>query len=226
MFLMEIKPGSQLTIVIKHGKDVLEFNTVALRPEKDTLLVSPIMKDGKMINFVEISNIIYQMTFINSQDNRLYKWSRIRIKAVKDEKGQLYHMLVSDLEGQPHNRRQSFRVSIDIDGVARFGPNQKAYEILIKDISSSGIGFICKQNVDISNDLIIHITFEDKPLHISFKIDCQAIRKDYDKEEEEYIYGCKFKNESAAVNNYVQKKQQRIRLAKNPYAKRQGPPKK
>ena len=226
MFLTEVRPGTQLTIVIKHGKDVLEFNTVAIRPEKDTLLVSPITKDGKMINFVENSIIMYQMTFVNKEDNRLYKWSRVSIKAVKDDKGQLYHMILSDLEGQPHNRRQSFRVSIDIDGVARFGPNQKAFEVLIKDISSSGVGFICAQNVDISNDLIIHITFEDKSLHISFKIDCQAVRKEYDEEEEVYVYGCKFKNESAAVNNYVQKKQQRIRIAKNPYLNKTGPQKK
>lgn len=226
MFLMEILPGTQLTIVIKYGRDVLEFNTVAIRPEKNALLVSPITKDGKMINFVEVSNILYQLTFVSSTDNRLYKWTRVAIKAVKDDRGQLYHMIVSEVEGQPHNRRQSFRVSINMEGVARFGVNEKAHQVRIKDISSSGIGFECDQNITISEDMQIRVTFEDKPLRISFKIDCQPVRKDSIPEEDTFFYGCKFKNESAAVNNYVQKKQQRIRLANNPNLKKTTPQKK
>ena len=219
MFLTEILPGTNLTILLHYEKEVLEFTTIAVRSVKGGLLVEPIMQDGKMINFIEKYNILYQLTFVNSEDSRLYKWNRIVIKAIKDEKGQSYHMLVSELEGQPYNRRQSFRVPLALDGVARFGPYKMTHTVTIKNISSGGIGFECEKDVNCPEDTIIHLSFEDSILHTKFKVDCQAVRKINNEEGQYTYYGCKFLNESMAINNYIQRKQQRIRMKNNPLKK-------
>lgn len=222
MFVMDIEPGIPLTIMIHYEKEVLEFNTTAVRSVTGGLLVEPMLAQGKMINFIQKHNILYQLTFVNKADNRLYKWNKIIIKAIKDDKGKLYHMLVSELEGQPYNRRQSYRVAIDIDGIARFGPNRMTHPVTIRNISSGGIGFECKADVECSEDLIIHLSFEDSVLKTNFKIDCYAVRKFILEDTQQIYYGCKFLQESMAINNYVQRKQQRLQIKNSPVYKKEN----
>ncbi len=220
MFVTDIVPGTNLTIVLNYEKEVLEFPTTAVRPVQGGLLVEPITQKGMMINFVQKYNILYQLTFVNKADSRLYKWNRIVIRSVRDENDQLYHMIISELEGQPHNRRQSYRVSLELEGIARFGSNRTTHPITIKNISSGGLGFESKANMDCSTDMTIHLSFEDTVLHVSFKVDCQFVRKVFDEENENIYYGCKFLNESMGINNYIQRKQQRLKIKNNPGYKR------
>ena len=216
MFLTDILPETPLTIYINYDKQILEFSTVAVRSVTGGLLVEPITQNNLMINFVEKYNILYQLTFVNDEDNRLYKWNKITIKAVKDAKGQSYHMLISELEGHPYNRRESFRVPLDLEGIARFGPNRMTHKITVKNISAGGIGFECKNNVEIQEEMLVHLSFEDPVLHTNFKVDCQAVRKLAVEDSENTYYGCKFLKESMAINNYVQRKQQRLLIKNNP----------
>lgn len=220
MLLTEIAPGTKLTILLKHEIGTIEFTTTAARSVNGGLLANPIIENGRLINFAPKPNILYQMTFVNSDDHRLYKWPKLDIYTVKDEKGNPYHMLVSDMEGRPYNRRRSYRVTMDMEGSARFGPNTIALPIIIKNLSSGGVGFECKQNVNCPDGTLIHVTFSDTVLHINFKLDCLLVRKDVNEDNECFYYGCKFQKESMALNNYIQRKQQRLRIKNNPNYRR------
>lgn len=220
MFLTDIIPGTKLTIVLKHEVGTMEFTTTVARSINGGLLANPIMENGRLINFAPKPNILYQMNFVNNEDHRLYKWNRVDIYTVKDEQGQPYHMLVSDIEGHPHNRRRCYRISLDIDGSVRIGQNSITLPIAIRNISSGGVGFECKQNINCPEGTMMHLTFSDSVLHINFKLDCQLVRMHYDEDHECFYYGCKFPKESSAINNYVQRKQQRLRIKNNPNYRR------
>ncbi len=214
MLLVEIAEGTSLTIVLRYNTEKHEFPTTAVRPVKEGLLVEPITEQGKMINFVNKTNMLYQLTLVNAEDSRLYKWNKIKVKAIRDREGKSYHMLVSDLEGQVYNRRQSFRVPVLLNGIAQFGPNKKTHEVVIKNISAGGIGFDCKDDIDCIGNMLIHLSFEDSLIGASFHLHCQAVRKVTSEQTESIFYGCRFLTESPAINNYIQKRQQRL-LVKN-----------
>lgn len=205
MFIHEIASGSNIQLFVAIGVQVLEFNTKAVEAIGNDLLAEPILKDDKMLGF-SAKGLIIRIQVANSEDQKVYEWNNVQIVNVKKEDGSMYHQIMCKTPGKQVNRRGACRVWVGIDGLAQIGLSRNTHEVMIKDISISGISFICSKEVKADNGSVVHLTFLDKEVNAKFSIGAIIVRSE---EIDEYsvMYGCRLNSESNAISKYINDKQ-------------------
>jgi hypothetical protein len=97
-------------------------------------------------------------------------------------------------------------VWLGIEGVARVGVNRTAYNVIVKDISVSGISFILHKDMGIDPGEMAHITFNDVDARTKFSLSAIIVRT-AEMEDGRVLYGCRLNQESPAISKYVADKQ-------------------
>jgi hypothetical protein len=230
MLINEIPPNTNITILVHRGLDNLTFETktVAITDEQELKLfaqlqknnpanfftvVETIKEDDKVVGF-PVGNIQYVLDCI--VDSKPYLFNGIQINAIKLPTGNEYHIIFSDKNMNPYNRRQEFRLWLGIDGIAQLGLNRAAREVVIKDISLNGIGFVTGLDYSCNLGDIAHISFSDKLINrstreitdLNFSITAQVVHIQELDEKSKHI-GCKIvnKSRSSTIDRYIAAKQ-------------------
>ena len=162
-------------------------------------ILNPIREDDKLINF-EGDTVT---DFIAGTDQLPIIWTNVKILNIYlPEKGAV-HFVISKEVGKPTNRRNGFRISMNVTASMRY--NDTLFEnITIRDISVSGIGIECKNaDFEIGND--IQVCFEDEGK--KFVLNASIVRKQ--EGERITVLGCKFHNTSNILAQYINTKQQK-----------------
>lgn len=191
MYINEIAPGSTIKIIVSIGVNRLEFETKAVEGisvPTNGLIVDAIRKKGKLINF-SVKGVLCGIFVIDDQTQLPYQWKIVKIRKVK-MKGVFQHVILTQQEVEPFNRRTHFRVWIGLAAILQVGKNQTTYNVTIHDISARGISFICLKEIDIAEGALIHATFFDESTGTSFNITAIIVRQS-ELDELRVIWGCK-----------------------------------
>ena len=127
--------------------------------------------------------------------------------------------------GKQINRRTAVRVWLGIDGVAQIGIHRVAYEVIVKDISVSGISFILHKDLKLKQGTIVHITFNDTDARVKFSLGAIIVRQ-APLEDGRMLYGCRLNQESPSISKYVNDKQREKLKASRTVGKSEAPEKK
>ena len=160
MLLQEIDVGSKATILVRIGSQTLAFDTVVQEPAEEGVLTEPIYRNDKLIGF-KTKGLIITVQICNLSDEKVYEFNNVEILNVKTKDGEIHHKMICKYPGKQINRRTAVRVWLGIEGVARVGVNRTAYNVIVKDISVSGISFILHKDMGIDPGEMAHITFND-----------------------------------------------------------------
>lgn len=205
MFLQEIDVGSKVTILVRIGSQTLAFDTVVQEPAEDGVLTEPVYRNDKLIGF-KTKGLIITVQIFNLSDEKVYEFNNVEILNVKTKDGAIHHKMICKSSGKQINRRTAVRVWLGIEGVARVGTNRTAYNVIIKDISVSGISFILHKDMGIEAGEMAHITFNDVDARIKFSLSAIIVRT-AEMEDGRVLYGCRLNQESPAISKYVTDKQ-------------------
>ena len=208
MLINQIVSGSKVTLLVMIGINTLEFETEAVEPLDSLqpgLVVNPITKEDKIINF-HVSGVVCKVRIQNEEDNMPYEWVNVSVRKIKMNDKGLFHVLLSDKNVKPLNRREAVRVWLGIEAIAQIGRNKQTYDVTVKDISATGVGFICESNVEVLNGIPVHLNFFDPVLETKFSLTGIVVRK-VELENNNTLYGCKLNTESPLVRKYVNQKQ-------------------
>lgn len=214
MFLQELDVESKVTILVRIGSQTLAFDTKVEEVMEDGVLTEPIYRNDKLVGF-KTKGLIITLQICNASDQKVYEYTNAEILNVKTKDGKVHHKMECKNPGRQINRRTAVRVWLGMEGVAQLGINRTAYNVIVKDISVSGISFISHKNMNVGAGTMAHITFHDKEAKVKFSLGSIIVRV-ADMEDGRVLYGCRLNQESPAISKYVADKQrEKLKASRN-----------
>ena len=205
MFLRELEVESKVTILVRIGSQTLAFDTKVEEVLDEGILAEPIYRNDKLVGF-KTKGLIITLQICNASDQKVYEYTNAEILNVKTKDGKVHHKIECKNPGRQINRRTAVRVWLGMEGVAQLGINRTAYNVIVKDISVSGISFISHKNMNVEAGTMAHITFHDADAKVKFSLGSIIVRV-ADMEDGRVLYGCRLNQESPAIAKYVADKQ-------------------
>ena len=206
MRLNELTPdtGAQLLVII--GTQTLEFSTTIREVFDDCIYTDPITQDEKIIGF-STKGIMIDLIVTDAESERAFQFTNVKIRTIKTPKDdKIYHEIRCGGEGRVINRRGACRVWLGEDGYASYGLGNPSFPVTVKDISVSGIAFICDKDKDIPEGSIVHVNFIDESTGTTFALAAIIVRS-MEMERSRIMYGCKLNQESNQIAKFVNDKQ-------------------
>lgn len=208
MTIQDLDEQHPVTLVVTVGLKSRDLTTTIAEVHSNYVLLQPVLVDGRTVGFGNNCTI----DFLYLQDQVVYAWHSVTLPLVKI-KGSTYYQLVLEGEAKPYNRRGAFRVYIgETMAITVFlskGPQQ--FNVLVRDISETGFGFVSKEEYEISRTIRLSIPLtERKTLLLSATI----VRRDFNEEKGTYSYGCKFVEPNAYLSSYLMAKQRERQQSK------------
>lgn len=205
MLLEELDVGSKITILVGIGSQTLSFDSILEEPSDNGVLTTPVYRNDKLVGF-RTKGLVIRLQITNASDQKVYEFTNVEILNVKTQDEQIHHKMICKKPGKQINRRTAVRVWLGKEGIAQIGTNRVAYEVVVKDISVSGISFIFHKDLNVEPGTIAHITFNDTEARTKFSLSAIIVRK-AELDEGKILYGCRLNQESPAIAKYVNDKQ-------------------
>lgn len=222
MLISEMTAGMAVQIVAARGVRSMEFATNVIDFDGRNVKIDPIYQGNKLVGF-DNPGIILSMYVVSPADNRVYVYTGVTIKSYRVSDGTVYQVVeCRSEEGRVTNRRGAHRVWIGVTGSLMMGESKHEYRVTIKDISATGIAFVCDENIEVNMGMPITLSFTDEENRKNFRLMATVVRSD-NSEYKRVIYGCKFKEESNILSKYVNEKQrQNLKATRTIDPKRRG----
>lgn len=205
MLLEELDVGSKITILVGIGSQTLSFDSILEEPSDNGVLTTPVYRNDKLVGF-RTKGLVIRLQITNASDQKVYEFTNVEILNVKTQDEQIHHKMICKTPGKQINRRTAVRVWLGKEGIAQIGTNRVAYEVVVKDISVSGISFIFHKDLNVEPGTIAHITFNDTEARTKFSLSAIIVRT-AELDEGKILYGCRLNQESPAIAKYVNDKQ-------------------
>lgn len=201
MTISDLEEKSTVTLVVTVGLKSKDLTTTVAEIHSDYVLLHPILIEGRTVGFGTSCTV----DFLYVQEQSVYAWHGVELPLVRTKSG-TYYKATLEGEAKPYNRRNSFRVYIgetmSITVFQSSGP--QSYNVLVRDISETGFGFVSRDEYEISRTIRLSIPLtERKTLVLSATI----VRREYQEEKNSYNYGCKFIEPNPHLSNYLMMKQ-------------------
>lgn len=167
-----------------------------------TALLTPIHLNGKVVGFPPdcVVNLLYV------EENQVFCWKNVKVKAVRYEK-KIYHCAELVADAEVLNRRGAYRVYIGehmlLTAFTANGP--KTYNILLKDISESGMAFFSKEEFDVGRTVRLHLAIRKGQ---ELQLSSQILRIQEFEERPDKLYGCKFLEKNDRLIGFLMRIQQ------------------
>lgn len=138
--LSEMTSGLKVHLTVTAGLEQLEFETSVVQAGESHIIVEPIKYNDKILNF---SNKDVIKNIIVDTDPLPEKYINVDVEITMLE-NKKYHIVLSNKEGIPINRRNDFRVYIGSYVTAQLSSINSSVEAILKDISISGFSLVIR----------------------------------------------------------------------------------
>ncbi|SEW19304.1 PilZ domain-containing protein [[Clostridium] fimetarium] len=200
MRLSQLVQNSNLVLEININNQHLEFESTVITKIGDYILIEPVRVSGKVVNF-EIGNVLVDMLLIR-RDKKPVAWKRVLLKNVI-YKNKTYYKVIPTGDGFEINRRNAFRLSVEVKGVVQVGTNSVPMDVILKDISQNGFLFVSKDIIDRPLKSIVRLVFID--LNKSLNLNGLLVRKERINQSK-YFYGCVLNIKNQFLSQYMNDK--------------------
>lgn len=204
MKILDLEPGSEITIEIKVQDQKLEFHTHIIEQLKGVAVIEPIRIDGKVLSLGSENvtiNILY-----NEEDSPPLAWNYVALPAAV-YKGETCYKCSVEADGISRNRRGAYRLSVGLKGRAKIGIKKNTIPVLVREISETGFSFIDYKGKEKIHTFVndpVMLIFDDEETHISV---VGRIVRVIDEGEDRKIYACRVEVENHEIAKYIAKKQ-------------------
>lgn len=204
MKILDLEPGSEITIEIGVRGQKLEFHTHIVEQLDGVAVIEPIRIDGKVLS-LDSENVMINILY-NEEDAPPMTWSYVALPA-SIHKGEACYKCSVDADGISNNRRGAYRLSVGLKGKAKIGVKKNLIPILVRDISETGFSFIYDRGKEeiytFINDPVM-LVFDDEETHISV---VGRIVRIIEETEDRKVYACRIELENHEIAKYIAKKQ-------------------
>jgi len=204
MKLYEIPENGKVTITVSgQNTTLIEYSAIVQFQKQQILFFEPIMQEDKIVDFDD-KEIRIVVTYV-PQDEMPVVWNGCTLKFIILG-GEAYHILYSANEGKHINRRNTYRQFVGENGVLQLGPNKKAVDVIVRDVSVTGLSFVAYSEYDMEEFGLFHLQYLDKELSLNVQISGHVVRMEKT-EDERFVYGCKIVESNFNLGKYISYKQ-------------------
>ena len=205
MKLAEFPRGTKITICSSKENSYHEYQTEIIAAKDSLILAKPIMIEGRMVRF---ANETAKHVINVSENKKAYVYQEVEIYMAKlPTKGNQSAICIQTQEdAKPVNRRDFFRVFLGVDGQMKSGKTTRTEEVVIKDVSASGLGVLCDGAVHVPLESTVVVTFIDELTGETFALECMVVRRK-EQSENKVLYGCKLPKPSNEMEKFVARRQ-------------------
>ena len=200
MTVDELSKSADIEVDVKCNGKTMNFRSEIKLIKNNSILINSIKVNDQTIGFSEKCTI----NFLYKYEGKLYIWENVNVKLVKYD-GLIYHKIDLSGEGKAYNRRDAFRMYIGEDMIIYIntanGPS--ALQVLVKDISETGVAFITKEDFDIERTFRLRLKDDTLVVNLSGVI----VRKEFLSHLDSNLYGCKFLEKNQMLGKFIALKQ-------------------
>lgn len=220
MHLEELTAGLGVTFYVNIANAaqqmIFESRITEINPKKHLVLVEAIIRDDKVLSFKGKLGISVDMVVALPDDKPLL-FQHISMETLKMSDNSFCYNIISDKDGIPYNRRNSFRCFIGNPTHVRSGKDMEEHEVVLRDVSASGFSITCDPGVSLEMDQLVHVLLEDYIEEIdrnySFHLYGRIVRKQ-ELDNGKIVYGLRLNGKVGGLENYLTQKE-RIRIKNN-----------
>lgn len=201
MKLSELEQGSNIILHVNIDGKFADFSSVVLYVNKESAVAETIKINNKVVSFSG-DNVKLDMSYIRDGKAPFF-WRGIMCETFS-ENGKALYRITSSSEGIERNRREAFRLFLGISGVAQMGINNRALDIIVKDVSQTGFSFVSDRDFGEVINMPVRMVFTD--LNKNFSLMGIVVRK-VEISENKIVYGCRLSVENELLPQYINIKQ-------------------
>lgn len=173
------------------------------------ILVDHIIHDEKKIDFS--SDIVENTLYMIQENGKTYRWPKVKVVFIRMSNENLATCIMSNQNAFPFNRRDTFRIPVDQDGLVYWDEDETPEKCTIRDISHDGIGIsLPKTSRKLLKGLPAKIIWEEtanfdnnRSSTRKYTVQARIIRRQTRLENEIRI-GLQMSNEPDAIRDYIQ----------------------
>lgn len=201
MKISEIKVETEVELLVSGEKGGRNFESIVKQVLGDRILIEAIENDGMTVGFEKL-----RVDFLYKSEGKVYRWDEVEVVLVK-YKDEVYHMVRTENPiGVQFNRRGAYRVFVGtyMNAIIKIiGDQRKQVEIMIKDISATGLSFVSEFEIDDTLPVIIRLEDEGYKYDLTGKL----VRRNFQDNLGKYVYGMMFTAGHKNLSPYIMKKQ-------------------
>lgn len=207
MKIGEIPTNSMVQIRVSQGELKYECSAIVVATRDDGLFLTPIKHEDQIIDFS--SDKIQILAFYINDKRQVIGWSGCRIRR-DTYQGRRCHVLTTKRESVRVNRRSEPRIHTEMNATLRSISDDKEREIIVRNYSENGIGFLSRQDVPQRDWSPIALIFEDmqQALHITMRV---HILWRMELSNGVYGFGARILQPDETWINYVQQKMEALK---------------
>ena len=197
METLSITKDNDISIQIVSKEKTIELPVSIIKVSRHGILANLIFYNQKAVSFDNNDNIKYNLICSVDNERKPYIWKNISVSNAKINNKQ-YILLKTYGKGIPYNRRDAYRLTLDIKckilGVG---------DAILHDISNCGVSFYLPKDNIFSNKEIT-LNFEHR--YEQYAIKAQVVRKKEGSNNNRILYGCKM-NPSPMIDSLLTEEQ-------------------
>ena len=177
MFINQLIEGCELTLTASFGSSSAAFmsKTAGIYYPSDKEEISAFLEKNKirfshyivaeMFTFdgrpLSFDNDEITCNIMGIYESKPYEWLKVQVYRINLGKYGPAHIIISDDDVQPFNRRNSFRVSLSNECYLKLRNEDSLNKAVLKDLSSVGIGIVIPKHLLVEPGDSVLITFSD-----------------------------------------------------------------
>lgn len=182
---------------------------------KEVFCVLDLITEGKaVINFLSVR---VKCTLTALIDDKPYSWNDVKILKLKLPDTGSCHIVLCDDDVDTFNRRGEYRQWLGYDALCKFGDSKVSKDVLLRDLSPSGVGLLCSTELPVELGSKLNIQFcEETKSNISgeyvsrlYTINAVIVRY-VPTNNNKLLVGCKLDKEYEEINKLIFSKQGRL----------------
>ncbi|MBE5926580.1 MAG: PilZ domain-containing protein [Lachnospiraceae bacterium] len=195
MFFHDLVEGSPIILKLQRQKQSITVDTRVYKVQSDTIVVEPIVYDGKYVNVADDELTI---SVIHETEEKPIIWKNVVFKILRIQ-NLPYIALACRNPGVVFNRRISFRLNLDVQGVLN-----RSEKVIVHDISSTGISFYT--NKDTRKMVGTPVTLKFLGGYEDVYVSGEIVREE--EKDDKYLYGCTIRA-SVDIDRFISEEQRR-----------------
>lgn len=210
MKIEELTVDQEVKIMAVIGSSQMDFEVTVeeVNIRRKVIFTTPVFRNDRVISFNKENIFTHLVVTFENQKPLVFK--DVTIITMKKPDNSYCYAITSQAESVELNRRGSFRCYLGIDTLCRILGDKSAYNITLKDISSTGFGFIMHGNttVDMGSTVLIVLNdyLEETKENYSFNIRGKVVRQTTT-ENGQQVYGCTLDGKYVGLDTYIAKKE-------------------
>lgn len=199
MKLNQLTSDSTIQLEFEAGTEKLYLDVQIAQVSKSGLVLYPVIIEGKALSFKNNENII-NLVYLQKEGKPLI-WKNVAVSNAVIN-GRNFVLVRSISDGAEYNRRNNYRLPLDIRGnITGYG------DIIIKDISNNGLAFVIDKDAKrFTVGQQVNIGFGARNVNYTM---CVTVARVVE-QDTKVLYGC-YMSSTPAIDQFISE-EQRIRI--------------